>query len=117
MPVGARVLNERLFKPPGHPFVWHDARVSGRGAVDELTFLLVRVAVVAVPTGLGYAVAGTPGLAVGLVAGLVAGGVFWSWTTATGARAAARSALPEDAADRRTDDPQVEGGSGPVSGR
>ena len=73
--------------------LWHDARMTGRDVVDELTFLLVRVAVVAVPAGIGWSTAGTAGLAVGFVVGLVAAALFWSWTTASGARAAARTDL------------------------
>lgn len=71
--------------------------MDGRGAVDELTFLLARVAIVAVPAGIGYAAAGKPGAVIGLVVGLVAAGAFWSWSTASGARAAARSDLTADA--------------------
>ncbi len=70
--------------------------MDGRGAVDELTFLLARVAIVAVPAGVGYATAGKPGAVIGLVVGLVAAGAFWSWSTASGARAAARSDLTAD---------------------
>jgi hypothetical protein len=83
--------------------------MDGRAAVDELTFLLARVAVVAVPAGVGYAVAGTPGLAVGFVVGLVAAGVFWSWSTATGARAAARTELDEEPPAGEADGRQVGG--------
>ena len=83
--------------------------MDGRSAVDELTFLLVRVAVVALPAGVGYAVAGTTGLAVGFVVGLVAAGVFWSWSTATGARAAARTDLGEEPPAGETDGRQVGG--------
>ena len=67
--------------------------MTGRDVVDELTFLLVRVAVVAVPAGIGWSTAGTAGLAVGFVVGLVAAALFWSWTTASGARAAAGTDL------------------------
>lgn len=71
--------------------------MTGQDVVDELTFLLVRVAVVAVPAGIGWSVAGTTGLAAGFVVGLVAAALFWTWTTASGARAAAHTDL--DAAD------------------
>lgn len=73
--------------------------MPGQGVVDELTFLLVRVAITAAPAGLGYAMAGAAGLSVGFVAGLVAGALFWSWTTATGARAAARTDLDAPTGD------------------
>jgi hypothetical protein len=83
--------------------------------IDEVTFLLVRVAIVAAPAGIGYAKAGTAGLAVGFVAGLVAAALFWSWTTATGARAAARTDVDAPMAVG-VERPEGEGGGQQVGG-